>query len=214
MKKTLFLMIILLSALVVKAQTTTIKEVFKVMPDSLMPYLSQNNKLDFIDFMESNMEAKVTNSLNGTSRMDQMNDQFLSLTLNEASKVQMRLLPVSELVDSMRQIICVVRTLGTKGQESTVSFYSCSWRPLEQSIKGLVGVDDVLALPESMSMERFQELKNMLLPYMFWAELSEADDTLTMGISDPDITLDDMEDMNAIKRLIVLKWSDGRYKKN
>ena len=207
-------MIILLSALVVKAQTTTIKEVFKAMPDSLMPYLSQNNKLDFIDFMESNMEAKVTNSLNGTSRMDQMNDQFLSLTLNEASKVQMRLLPVSELVDSMRQIICIVRTLGTKARESSASFYSCSWRPLELSIKGLVGVDDVLARPESMSMERFQELKNMLLPYMFWAELSEADDTLTMGISDPDITLDDMEDMNAIKRLIVLKWSDGRYKKN
>ena len=214
MKKTLFLITILLSALVVKAQTTTIKEVFKAMPDSLMPYLSQNNKLDFIDFMESNMEAKVTNSLNGTSRMDQMNDQFLSLTLNEASKVQMRLLPVSEPVDSMRQIICVVRTLGTKGQESTVSFYSCSWRPLEQSIKDLISVDNVLARPESMSVERFQELKTMLLPYMFWAELSEADNTLTMGISDPDITPDDMEDMNAIKRLIVLKWNDGIYKKN
>ena len=33
----------------------TIKEVFKAMPDSLIPYLSQNNRLDFIDFMESNM---------------------------------------------------------------------------------------------------------------------------------------------------------------
>ena len=198
----------------VAAQTTSIKEVFKTMPDSLIPYLSQNNKLDFIDFMESNMEAKVTNSLNGTSRMETMNDQFLSLTLNEASKMQMRLLPVSEPVDSMQQIICVVRTLGTKGQESTISFYSCSWRPLDLSIKGLVSVDDVLVRPESMSAEHFQELKTILLPYMYWAELSDVDDTLTMGISYSDVPADDLEEIKAIRRLMTLKWDGKIFKKD
>lgn len=201
----------------VSAQTPvrqiTIKEVFKAMPDSLIPYLSQNNRLDFIDFMESNMEAKVTNSLNGISRMDIMNDQFLSLTLNEASKVQIRLLPVSEPVDSMQQIICLVHTLGVKGLESTVSFYSCSWRPLQLSINGIVTPNEVLVQPTSMPDDRFQELKTMLMPYMFWASLSEAEDVLTIGLSEANISTDDKEDMKLILRLIKLKWNGVIFNK-
>ena len=39
------------------AQDLMIRDVFKQMPDSLMPYLSQNNRLDFIDFLDANMKA-------------------------------------------------------------------------------------------------------------------------------------------------------------
>ena len=44
------------------AQDLKIRDVFKQMPDSLMPYLTGNNRLDFIDFMDSNMKASVTAS--------------------------------------------------------------------------------------------------------------------------------------------------------
>ena len=200
----------------VSAQGTeriTIKEVFITMTDSLTPYLSQNNKLDLIDFMESDMEAKVTNSLNGTSRMDTLNDQFLSLTLNEASKVQMRLLPVIEPVDSMQQIICLVRTIGVKGQESTVSFYSCSWHPLQLSINDVFSPDDILVQPASMSDERFRELKTMLLPFMFWATLSESEDVITIRLSEQYLSTNDFEEIQTIKTLIKLKWNGRLFNK-
>ena len=37
--------------------TPSISDVFKQMPDSLMPYLSQHNRLDFSDFLAASMKA-------------------------------------------------------------------------------------------------------------------------------------------------------------
>ena len=42
----------------VSAQNLKMRDVFKQIPDSLVPYLSQNNRLDFIDFLDSNMKAE------------------------------------------------------------------------------------------------------------------------------------------------------------
>ena len=47
----------------VSAQDLKMRDVFKQIPDSLVPYLSQNNRLDFIDFLDSNMKAEVRNKL-------------------------------------------------------------------------------------------------------------------------------------------------------
>ena len=111
-------------------QQVSMREVFKQMPDSIFVYLTENNRLDFIDFIDSHMNAEVTNALGGKSRMLQLTDRFLSVRLNEASAVSMKLLPVSEPVDSASHIICMVRTFGKDIQESIVSFYSLKWKPL------------------------------------------------------------------------------------
>ncbi len=117
----------------VSAQDVTIREVFRQMPDSIVPYLAENNRLDCMDFIDSKMEAVVTNSLGGKSKMIQLTEQFLAMNLNSASTIQMRLLPVEEPVDSARQVVCVVRTYGTDHRESTVMFYSTKWRQLPAS---------------------------------------------------------------------------------
>ena len=55
----------------------TMSEALKSMPDSLMPYLTHNNRLDCIDFREANMKAEVSKDL----RKD------LGLSNGEESKV-------------------------------------------------------------------------------------------------------------------------------
>ena len=45
--------LLLLLAQTGRAEGLKMRDVFKQMPDSLLPYLSKNNRLDFIDFMES-----------------------------------------------------------------------------------------------------------------------------------------------------------------
>ena len=197
----------------VAAQTTLVKEVFKAMPDSLTPYLSNNNKLDFIDFKESSMDANVSNALNGTSTMDILNDRFLSLTMNEASTMQMRLLPVSTPVDSMQQIICVVRTVGVQSKQSVVSFYSCSWRPLDCSIQGCYDEAELLVQPEGMSTERFHEIKDIFTPSMVYAVLSPDDDSMTITLSEHKASLDDLVDIEAVKKSIKLKWDGKSFNK-
>ena len=54
----------------------------------------------------------------------------------------MRLLDVETPVDSAQQIVCVVSTYGTDVRESTIRFFSLTWKPLP--------VADYLVLPDEM----------------------------------------------------------------
>jgi hypothetical protein len=108
----------------------TMRDVLKSMPDSIMPLLTENNMLDMIDFMDSNMTAEVTNVLQGKSRMLILSEQFAKIALTQSSEVELRLLDTQEPVDSISQIICLVKTYGTDVKESRVAFYSAKWRQL------------------------------------------------------------------------------------
>lgn len=121
--------ILLLLTCAVQAQVK-MRDVIKQMPDSLIPYLKQNARLDFIDFVDSGMKAEVSNELGGKSQLTELTDDFASFTLNPASQVQLRLLDVNEPIDEARQIICMVRTYGDDICESTIEFYSVNWRQL------------------------------------------------------------------------------------
>ena len=114
----------------------SLKEVFKQMPDSLMPYLTQNNRLDFIDFMESNMKAEVSNLTGGTSEMTALTDDSLSIRMSEALRVDMLLLDLDEPVDSIRQVIVYVETFLADSVygESVCKTYSVDWQPVVKDI--------------------------------------------------------------------------------
>ena len=200
----------------------TMQEVFKAMPDSVIPYLSQNNRLDMIDFMESDMEAQVTNQLGGKSRMTVLNKQYLCIQLNEASRCEMRLLPVSTPVDSLQKIVCVVRTYGVEGQESEVSFYSCAWRPLELTVNDIwqqtfnhpqITLDDLTFRPEAMSQERYQEVRKILSPPLVCVQLSPDEDFLTFSLSDVMVPPDDRADVDVVKSSRKVNWSFIKLKK-
>lgn len=135
---------------------TTIRDVFKQMPSSILPYLTENNRLDFIDFIDSNMKAEVTNAFGGKSEMQKLTDDYLSIHLNDAASVEMRLLDVKEPVDSASRVVCLVSTLGSEIRESKVAFYSLKWNPLPT--------------------ERYVQLP----AEMFVAKLSDQEQTLTV----------------------------------
>lgn len=129
MKKYLFL---LFCSLLTQANATVnMRDVLKSMPDSIIPLLAENNRLDFIDFMESGMKAEVTNVLQGKSSMTELDDHYTKILLTESSVVEMILLETQTPVDSVNQVLCVVKTFGTDLKESTVDFYSVKGRRLK-----------------------------------------------------------------------------------
>lgn len=129
MMRKLFLLLVLVTTCNLSAQMK-MRDVFKQMPDSLVPYLDANNRLDFIDFIDSGMLSEVTNSLGGKSVMQKLTDDALQIQLTESSSLSMRLLDVSEQVDSVNQIVCFIRTYGSDLRESQIAFYSVKWRQL------------------------------------------------------------------------------------
>lgn len=118
------------------AQDLTIRDVFKQMPDSLMPYLTANNRLDFIDFIDSDMKAEVANMTGGTSEMTALTADSLSIRMSDALRVDMLLLNLDEPVDSIRQVIVFVETFLADSVygESVCKTYSVDWQPVTKEL--------------------------------------------------------------------------------
>ena len=118
-----------------RAEGLKMREVFKQMPDSLLPYLSENNRLDFIDFIDSKMKAEVKNRLGGTSEMTVLTDSTLSIRMSEALQIDMLLLRTVKTADAgSSEIICLIETFGADSLslESTVRFFTSSWQLLNE----------------------------------------------------------------------------------
>ena len=88
-KKILLGILLMYPAFTISAQT--LKDAFVNMPDSLLPSLSHNNRLDMIDFINSGMKAEVTNLFDGKSSMSMLNDRYLKIQLNDYVSVEMML---------------------------------------------------------------------------------------------------------------------------
>lgn len=116
----------------VSAQDMLMRDVFRQMPDSIMPYLSQNNRLDFIDFLDSDMKAEVKNALGGTSEMTTLADDSLSIRMSESLRTDLLLMTLAQPIDSMTQIVVKIETFLVDSiyGESRVNYYSTEWKPL------------------------------------------------------------------------------------
>jgi hypothetical protein len=118
------------------AQDLKIRDVFKQMPDSLMPYLTTNNRLDFIDFIDSDMKAEVANMTGGVSEMTALTDDSLSIRMSDALRVDMLLLDLDEPLDSIRQVVIFVETFLVDSiyGESVCKTYTTDWQLVTKSL--------------------------------------------------------------------------------
>ena len=114
------------------AQEPLMREVFKQLPDSLMPYLTQNDRLDFIDFFDSNMKAEVSNRMGGYSELTALTSDSLSIRMSDALRVDMLLLALDEPIDTIRQVVVVAETflVDSLYGETALRMYSTDWQPL------------------------------------------------------------------------------------
>ncbi len=154
MKKIFFLAFFLglIAPAITSAQDFTMASLFKAMPDSLMPYLSHNNRLDMVDFMEAKMKAEVTNELEGTSMMTFLSSDSLSLQPSDVLRVDMKMLSSSAPADSAHVFVQVWRSyvLNEKQAERIVDVYTSAWQHVSLQVEQsslLRRDDDLLSKP-------------------------------------------------------------------
>ena len=106
------------------------------MPYSLMPELSENNRLDMIDFIDSSLKAEVENRFGGKSEMLALTDDSISIRISNALRMTILLIEPLQPIDSVRQVICVAQTYGTDSisMSTRIEFYSPQWVKLERDI--------------------------------------------------------------------------------
>ena len=85
MKRLLFSFLLLLSVAWASAQAD-INAVFVSMPDSLLPLLTRNDRLDLLDYHKAGMEARVINLMGGTTTLLERNDTTICLQLTAVSR--------------------------------------------------------------------------------------------------------------------------------
>lgn len=130
MNRLKYLFLLLLMAGTVAQARTPMRQWLVAMPDSVMPLLTKNNRLDFIDFLDSKMEAVVTNRLDGKSQMNVLTDDYLHISYTRTCDVAMKLLPVADTVE----VLCVVTTVKAAVDDSRVAFFDEAWHPIEVSL--------------------------------------------------------------------------------
>lgn len=185
----------------------TMREVWIQMPDTIAPYLTESNRTELADYMDMGVEAELKNSLGDTTRVVCMTNDYLSVQLNAATQLELKLL---EKRDGGK-VICMVTTYLGPAAESALAFYTASWERLEQPMMRPVVRARFMQQPEDMSDERFEEIRGMLEPALVEMHLSSDDRSLIMGYSLPELP---EEDIVMIKPLLVqtkLNWNGERF---
>ena len=123
-RKLLLCTALLLCSTMVWAQKN-MSEIFSAMPDSIIPYLTKNNRLDCIDFKANNMKAVVENAFSSKSELKTLTDDFLMMQLNETTSLQLKLLPTQS-----DTLLCMVMTYALPEPDSHLSIYHTDWREI------------------------------------------------------------------------------------
>lgn len=211
MKKLLVLFLLIY----VRLQAQDLKTWFVQMPDSIIPTLTAVNRADCIDFLESNMQAKVTNRFDTQSEMTILKSGYIALQLTPNSHIQLKALPTDTT-----NIICLIKTVCSEACDSRVRFFDTTWKELD-SKQFLVFPQASDFLPDTIS----ANIADTISPR--WEELRAQADILLMQItahdSLPEIKIEyttpDYMNKEAAAKLIPLlkqktiiyEWKNGKF---
>ena len=145
--------VIIMALMLVAARAADLRTLFVGMPDSIMPTMTKSDRMDFLDYMDSGMKARVRNKLGGESVMTQFEENMLSIQTSQSGRIDMMLLSRGK----DENLICIIRTVTAKYDDSRLSFYTEDWKP--------VPTDELIELPVIDDYLTKEALKNDSLDY-------------------------------------------------
>lgn len=120
--------ILLLCLLVIgPVRAEDLRTLFIGMPDSIIPTLTKSERMDFLDYMDSGMRARVRNKLGGESMMTAFSDNSLTVMTSQSGRLEMVLFPRK----NGSNLICIIRTVTARYEDSRLSFYNEDWTPVD-----------------------------------------------------------------------------------
>lgn len=194
---------------------TNIRTLWLTMPDSLLPYMNQNMRKDHLDFYDMKVRSEVRNILEGSSIMDSLSTDYLSINMNQNQRIQLKVLTPSVGTDTL---LCMIRTFLAPECESEVTFFNTTWQrksdsyslPLEHEADSLI--DHFIFQPETIPANRYAELREKIDFIMLSAQWDTTADALILTVSVPMLN---KEEVNKFSPLILqrkFKWVGNKFK--
>jgi hypothetical protein len=197
---------------VVSLPAQEIKELFVTMPDTLVPLLTSVNRADFVDFLESNMRARVKNKFENLSEMTDLTPDYIRLQTTPRSTLQMKLLAINDTT----KVICMVSTACAPECDSYLRFFATDWQelPVQDYLTALPKPDDFFLPPDSAYLlGEYDNMRTQIDMVLLKADLSKTDTTLTFTFTTPrymgEETLNQWQ--GHLREGIVYEWKDGKF---
>ena len=210
MRRRLLIIVSIFCGLSATAQN--MKSVFVLMPDSIAPLLTQTNKEDCIDFLDSNMKAVVKNRFGNEAEMKALTENYVLMQTSPVGTLEMKLLPVNDSTN----VVCMVKTVCASACDSEVHFYTSDWSKKLDAKNFLQTPEaDAFFLPNDTLTDEDALIRKKADMHLMKVSLSKDDASLTYIYSTPDyLNEEDREKLlpHLRKEPIVLRWQDGKFR--
>lgn len=200
MKKTLLILFIGVNALLANAQN--MRDIWINMPDSIVPYLNKSLRTELADYVGMNMKSEVRNLIGDTTRISLLTDNYINAKLSKASELEIKFLDTST--------IAVVKTWYSPEAESELTLYDKEWNTL----KFEDNLNPIIIKPDTMTVEKFNELQQMGDIKMRVMHLNPADNSLSADYTFPLLNKADKNNLKAITKQRKFKWSVSSFKES
>ena len=196
-----------------RAEAQEARTLFVQMPDSILPLLTEVNRADCIDFLDSHMRAQVTNRFGTRSEMTHLSPDYIAIDMTARSTWQMKVLPLE--TDTAR-IICTVSTVCGGACDSDVRFYSTEWKvlPTEQYLPAPPQAENFL-MPKPDSVETYHYRDAIQRADMILVRITLSPDNRTLTFIYDTSAYLEKEAADKLKpfirRALIYDWHGGKF---
>lgn len=209
MKRLLFFIICTSFFIACVVAQPRMRDVFASMPDSLLPHISKNNRLDCIDFAENDMEACVRNAFDENVMLEVLTDNYARFRTSPAAYIEMKLLPLG---DSL--VLCTSWTAQTERlADSRLRFFTLTWEPLPlDAFFAMPTMADFCtgAVTEEQAHDAQRAWRSLEYFHPVLAALSPDNNSITLTMQTGDLDVDERRAAADMVQPVTLEW-EGKY---
>lgn len=201
--------IIILALALSLASAADLRTLFINMPDSIIPTLTKSERMDFLDFMDSGMSARVRNKLGGESEMTVLQDDRLSVKTSQSGRMDMVLFPRK----NGKNLICIIKTVTARYDDSRLSFYNEDWIQVDsKKLIELPQFDDYLT-KEALRNDSLADLKKQSMLRL--QSVTALDGTLEFRYTSLDYIGEDADRFKSWFNAtpVIYVWNGKRFKR-
>lgn len=181
---------------------TKMRDIFSAAPDSIFPLLTENNRLDCIDFIENSMEARVKNRLEGNSELKSLTSDYLYMQVTAKSTVEMRLLSDS--------LFCLIQTYYGPAADSHIRFYDTLWNPVELEFS-IPSVEEFWKpVPDSLKQEVAFVQRSLQDLFLLQISVSKEKNEFTFTLQTSELPTKEKEIAQQYVQPLIYKWNGQR----
>ncbi len=205
--KYILLLFSLMFSVHISAQS--VSDLWISMSGEMTPYLSLNQKKEMVECYNAGVDTKVVNQLKGNTLIDTLSVDYAKIVMSESYSLQMVRLP-QENNDS---IICLVHSYKAPAVQSRLEFYDKDWKqiPSESKMPELE-FSSMLVRPDTMSVNRFDELVSLLSPELIRVVYNPSLKKLELSVSKPLTTKEEEKNLQSVISKKLLMWNGVMFK--